>query len=93
MRPFFHLQACHKSRKKAIPPIMHDGIRFSVNQAKSEVIYNYFNEILRKPFQRQHSIVLTDLLPQLDLSGLDACFSEQEVWETVRNCLVIERQG
>ena len=24
------------------------------------------------------------MLPQLDLSGIDACFSEQEVWDTIR---------
>jgi hypothetical protein len=28
--------------------------------------------------------LLDDLLPRLDLTGLDACFSEQEVWETIR---------
>jgi hypothetical protein len=63
---------------------MHDGVWFSADAAKSEVIYEYFNGILGAPFQRQHSILLDDLLPRLDLTGLDACFSEQEVWETIR---------
>ena len=27
---------------------------------------------------------LDDLLPQLDLSGIDACFSEDEIWATIK---------
>lgn len=30
------------------------------------------------------SVPLNDLLPQLDLAGIDACFSEEEVWATIR---------
>ena len=81
---FFHLQACHRNRKNHIPSISHNGVWFSSDEAKSEVIYGYFNGILGTPFQRQHTIELEDLLPQLDLSGIDACFSEQEVWDTIR---------
>jgi len=28
---------------------------------------------------------LDGLLPQLDLSGLDACFTEQEVWAVIKD--------
>jgi hypothetical protein len=31
---------------------MHDGVWFSTDQAKSEVIYDYFNDILGTPFHR-----------------------------------------
>jgi hypothetical protein len=41
----------------------------------SNLIFEYFNGILGKPLQRLHSIKLQDLLPQLDMSGLDACFT------------------
>lgn len=34
--------------------------------------------------QRQHSLNLDDLLPQLDLTGIDACFSEEEIWAAVK---------
>ena len=80
---FFHLQACHRSRKNIIPAILHDGAWVSAEQAKSNVIFDYFNSILGAPFSRSHSIRLDDLLPQLDLSGMDSCFSEQEIWETI----------
>lgn len=48
-------------------------------------MYDYYNAILGVPFQREHSIHLEDLLPQLNLDGIDACFSEDEVWATIRD--------
>lgn len=81
---FFHLQACHRNRKNTIPTIMHEGSSLSSDRAKFEAIYEYFNNIFGVPFQRQHAIILEGLLPQLDLSGLDVCFSEHEVWEAVK---------
>jgi len=81
---FFHLQACHRNWKNHIPSILHESAWFSADEAKSELIYSYYNGILGTPFYRQHSIELGDLLPQLDLSGMDACFSEQEVWDTIK---------
>lgn len=81
---FFHLQACHRSRKNHIPAVQHKGVWFSAEEAKEDLIYNYYNAILGTPFQRQHSIHLDELLSQLDLSGIDACFSEEEIWATVR---------
>jgi hypothetical protein len=73
---FFHLQTCHRNRKNIIPPIMHEGSWLSGHHEKSEAIYDYFNSIPGTPFNRAHSILLDDLLPQLNLSGLDVCFSE-----------------
>lgn len=55
---FFHLQACHRNRKNQIPSILHEGVWFSADEAKSDLIYEYYNAILGKPFQRQHSIEL-----------------------------------
>ena len=48
---FFHLQACHRNRKNHIPSILHNGVWFSSDEAKSEVIYDYFNGILGTSFQ------------------------------------------
>jgi hypothetical protein len=67
-----------------MPAVQHEGIWFSAEEAMEDLIYSYYNGILGTPFQRQHSIHLDDLLPQLDLSGIDACFSEDEIWATVR---------
>jgi hypothetical protein len=32
-----------------------------------------------------HSLCLDELLPQLDLTGIDACFSEEEIWATIKD--------
>jgi hypothetical protein len=76
---FFHLQACHRNCKNHIPSILHEGVWFSTDEAKSKVIYDYFNGILGTLFHRQHTIEFGGLMPQLDLSDIDVCFSKQEV--------------
>lgn len=90
---FFHLQACHRSRKNYIPSLLHEGNWFSAEDAKADVIFSYYNGILGTPFQRQHAIHLDDLLPQLDLTGIDACFSEEEIWATVKELPVDRAPG
>lgn len=82
---FFHLQACHRSRKNFIAAVQHEGTLFSAEEAKQDLIYNYYNSILGTPFQRQHTLHLNDLLPQINLEGIDSCFSEQEIWDTVKD--------
>lgn len=81
---YFHLQACHRSRKNFIPMVQHEGRWFSDEEAKADLIFEYYNDILGKPFRREHSLHLHDLLPQLDLTGLDTCFSEDEIWVTIK---------
>jgi hypothetical protein len=81
---FFHLQACHRSRKNCIPNLVHDGRCFSAEEEKQDLIFDYYNSILGTPFGRQHTINLDGLLPQLDLNGIDACFPEEEVWEAIK---------
>jgi len=82
---FFHLQACHRNRKNLIPTLQHDGVCFSANDEKANLFYDYYNGIFGMPFQRQHAIELDGLLPQLDLEGIDACFTEAEVWAAVND--------
>lgn len=76
---FFHLQACHRSRKSQILSLHHDGHWFTYDKAKEGVIFEYYKNILGTPFQRIHSLHLQDLLPSVDLTGIDACFSEDEI--------------
>jgi exonuclease III len=82
---FFHLQASHRNRKNLIPTLLHDGVSISADDEKAVAIYEYYNQILGKPFRRRHAIDLGRLLPELDLTGIDSCFSEQEVWEAIKD--------
>jgi hypothetical protein len=81
---FFHLQACHRNRKSYIPAIHHEGTWVSAEMDKEEVIYNHYKGILGTPFHRQHTLHLDNLLPTIDLNGIDACFSEEEIWAAVK---------
>lgn len=56
---FFHLQACHRRRMNTLPHLTMGGQLFTEEEAKSEIVYEYYNNILGTPFQRQHSIQLS----------------------------------
>jgi len=90
---FFHLQACHRKRKNYIPSLQHEGLWFSAEQAKQDLCFDYYNTILGMPFQRLHALHLDSLLPQIDLAGIDGCFSEEEVWAAVRDLPVDRAPG
>lgn len=82
---FFHLQACHRKRKKFIPTLEDDGQVLSDQDAKSEKIYTYFSEVLGTSFLHCHRIDLNALsLPRLQLEELVRCFSEEEIWNIVK---------
>lgn len=74
-----------ETEKAISPSVQHEGVWFSTEEAKADLVFQYYNDILGTPFQRLHSLRLDDLLPQLDLSGIDACFSEAEIWATIRD--------
>jgi hypothetical protein len=60
---YFHLQACHQNRKNYIPSIQHAGPWFLAEEAKEDLVYNYYNSILGALFNRLHSLHLNGLLP------------------------------
>jgi hypothetical protein len=65
---FFHLQACHRRGKNQLPTLSHNGLTFSAEEAKADLVFSYYNEILGKSFSRSHRIDLDRLsLPSLDL--------------------------
>jgi hypothetical protein len=49
---FFHLQACHRRYKNYLPLIMHNGRTFSADEAKADLVFSYYNDILGKCFSR-----------------------------------------
>ncbi|WVZ91735.1 hypothetical protein U9M48_037868 [Paspalum notatum var. saurae] len=82
---FFQLQACHRSRRNFIQEIQVDGMQVVLEEAKAEAFYNYFFNVFGQIFPRTHSLRFDLLgLRVANLDGLDACFSEEEVWAVVR---------
>ncbi|KAJ1287483.1 hypothetical protein BS78_02G013300 [Paspalum vaginatum] len=81
----FHLQACHRSRKNFIADLHVDGRTVSEPNLMSSELFAHFNEVLGKEYSRLHGINLQRLnLPEVDLEGLDYCFSEEEIWNVIR---------
>lgn len=77
---YFHLQACHRCRKNYLFAISHNGHTFTEEQAKANIVFSYYNDLLGAPFARTHRIDFSQLgLPMLDLSDLVAPFSADEV--------------
>jgi hypothetical protein len=82
---YFHLMACHRRRKNYLLAISHNGQTFSGNEAKANVVYSYYNDLLGTAFVRSHRVDLTQLnLPRLDLSELVLPFTVEEVAKVMR---------
>ncbi|WVZ65335.1 hypothetical protein U9M48_014716 [Paspalum notatum var. saurae] len=65
---FFHLQACHRSRKSFIPELRVDGSQVLDPDRMAEALLD-FGRIG---------------VPSVDLRGLDHCFTEEEIWGIIR---------
>jgi hypothetical protein len=72
-------------RKNHIEHLVHHGSVVIDEQQKSEVIFQHFDEIVGKHGSCSHGLDFVALgLPIADLLGLDFCFSEEEIWNVVR---------
>lgn len=82
---YFHLQACHRSRKNFIASIEHEGVVLTSEEAKSDLAFDFYNALLGHNFTRTAQLDLDNLqLPRLGLHGLDDPFSEDEIWGIVK---------
>ena len=65
---FFNLHACHRKHKSYIPSISHGGQTFTLEEAKSGAVFDYYDGLLGTRFHCLHRIDLAGLdLPTLDL--------------------------
>lgn len=82
---FFHLQACHRSRKQHIGCLKVQGIDITSNDQMAEAVYEHYKGLLGIPFQHAATINFDNLgLHQHDLDMLDVCFSEFEIWTAIQ---------
>ncbi|WVZ79919.1 LOW QUALITY PROTEIN: hypothetical protein U9M48_027442 [Paspalum notatum var. saurae] len=83
---FFHLQACHRSRRNFIQKIRVHGSEIVLEDAKADAFYHFFQNMFGLPGARSHALRFQNLgLNTTDLEGLDHCFTEEEVWAVVRD--------
>jgi hypothetical protein len=68
-----------------IDQLYHNGLVVVDEEHKASIIFEHFNIILGEFEDMLHSLEFASLgLPVIDLSGLDSCFSEEEVWSVIR---------
>ncbi|XP_066347979.1 uncharacterized protein [Miscanthus floridulus] len=82
---FFHLQACHRSRKNHIASLTVQGNDLVLSEQMADALYEHYSALLSTPFQRSGNVNFDGLgITQHDLSMLDVCFSEFEIWATIK---------
>lgn len=80
----FHLHARHRKRKNFISKLTSDdGLVLTSHEEKEKNIYDFYSNLLGESLDREFTVNLEELnMPHLDLSELEAPFSEEEVWRT-----------
>jgi len=83
---FFHKQASFSRRKNFIYKLR-DGERVVTSQEeKHQVLFDYFDGVLGTAVPRTATLDLSAFHRSgLDLSALDAPFTEEEIWATIRS--------
>lgn len=74
------------ARQNFIDSFQHNGHSVVTEEEKSDAIFEHFNAVLGSIVDRDHKLDLHALnIPRLDLSHIDHCFSEDEIWSIVRD--------
>ena len=81
----FHLHSQHWKRKNFIPKLVANGNILTRQEDKEQAAFDFYNSLLGTAEQRDISIYLEQLeLPPQDIQELDAFFTKEEVWETIK---------
>lgn len=91
---FFHLQACHRSRKNNIESIRVGDDVAVHDEAMAQAFFDHYDSTLGTHSPRTSSLNFELLdIPHIDLSSTDYCFSEEEIWRTVLDMPVDKAPG
>jgi hypothetical protein len=81
----FTLKLSIGKRKNFIAKLKDDGTTMTSHEDKAQVLLNFFSNLIGSREQRNTTINLEALgMQQQDLHMLDAPFSEEEVWNTIK---------
>jgi hypothetical protein len=82
----FHLRARHQKRNNFIGKIVVGDQICTSHEDKAAAIDDFYENLLGKCTGREYTINLTELgINTYDLADLDLPFSEEEVWNTIKN--------
>jgi hypothetical protein len=83
---YFHLQARHRKRKKLLTNLKDGGTILTNHYEKAALVDQDYTKLIGQAAERERTINLESIgLPVHDLSDLDLPFTEEEVWDTIRN--------
>lgn len=81
----FHLQCSHRMRKKHISTLEFRGVVAIDQEAKADLLFEYFQEAIGTSANRTAAIDLMAIgLAQVDLEHLEHPFTEEEIWSTIK---------
>ena len=81
---FFHRQCSYRRQKTIIFSFAHDGRVLIEHAEMAEAAYEHYDALLGTAVDRDCSIDLAPLIEPIDLDDLDAPFSAEEIWATVK---------
>jgi hypothetical protein len=81
----FHLHSRHHKQKKFIAKLISEYQICTSHEDKAQVIDAYSEDVLGSNLYREQTINLNELgVPSFELLGLDAPFTEEEVWAKIK---------
>jgi hypothetical protein len=83
---FFHKQASFRKRKNFISKLIVGDRVVTAQEEKQQIFFEHFEEVLGRARTRSVSLDLTAFhRAGLELTALDAPFSEEEIWATIKS--------
>jgi hypothetical protein len=81
----FHMHARHRKKKKFIAKLKQEDTIITSHEDKAAAIFEFYSDLIGTDSDGGRTINLDYLdIPRHDLDALDAPFSEEEVWNTIK---------
>jgi hypothetical protein len=83
----FHSHVRHRKRKNFISKLTTDeGSIFTKHEEKEQNIFCFYSNLIGSSLDREATVNLEELnMPSFDLTDLEAPFTEEEVWKTIKS--------
>jgi hypothetical protein len=83
----FHSHARYRKRKNFISKLTSDeGLVLTKHEEKEQNIFSFYSNLIGQSLDREATVNLDALnIPSWDLADLDAPFTEEEVWKTIKS--------
>jgi len=83
---FFHLQACHRSRKNHINKLRTDDAMLFSTEEMADAVFEHFDAIFGSGGEQLNLLNFESLgLRPLQEAHIDFCFSEEEIWQAIKD--------